>query len=539
MSDRNLSDMEKSHNQDIMIKILSWMYLLRTMKKFQELRIKYQEENRGEKSNPQFYNAVVHSNIRPINAATGVMHHWGIIGKSAAKSSLDKSKDLRTIAATVIQLKWRLWLLKNMSIRNVVTCQSAIRGWIAERKVRVMLDERKKSNLSFDKFCFLLQKELKVAMYSKKYHTYKTRIFKLEDKLRYLIYKTSRFTTRKIDLRMIYRCTKGYSSEVVSPPKHGGRCFSLHLKDERVIDLQVLAESHNGFSVTELVTGFERLIKFMDGDSPFYLITFTTTNAKGERDLQGVPCRAGPSIIKFALDRHVEYSTKDEKKDEITVRSKEKAYSHKGTAPDYERVSEVSSVQDTIRSCEGETLQFHNCCYSKADEQRFYNALHALSLEYNKWTTDAKASKRFNVPINAEQTDKIDALRVQLGLTSTGDLSNGAVSPALSTASGQRLAAHSGTEEPTGRSYRRASLTAAGSSPSGKYRLDQGSTRDKEEDTKMKVRTSRPFMNPFVGTGEGQPRTLEHQSTKKRIEDILMNEEEEEEYIPVNDFKDD
>ena len=284
-----------------------------------------------------------------------VLRHWGI--------EMDhETSELEYRASIVIQTKVRIWLLqrKRSPVRSyneqnpsksLILIQAAIRRWLTKRNLVESISEKKKFDDIFDNFCWKLHEGVKINMFSRKYGTLNERNFRLCPEQRYLTWKVSGNTVKKLPLRSIYKVTKGISSyKYAQRPKNPGWCFSLHCLEGRTIDL----EATQGDLFRLLFAGFERLILLMDGESPFYI------------DERGAPCRAGPSIIRYALERA-----------EMKMREKK----------EINTLGNIAQISNFFRRSDNASKPSNDkpIVSSKADEMRFVEALKALRIEYETW----------------------------------------------------------------------------------------------------------------------------------------------------------
>eukprot|EP01041_Mallomonas_annulata_P001208 gene1208-2348_t len=381
--DSNLSPLRRNDDdnskKDILrSKVLLQMALFAHTKALKEAVQRIKKEKASTSNISNFFK--VFESKPKIDEATKVMNYWG----TETMANQTENEELKRKAALVVQTKVRLWLLwrkREISRRyvdddvskNIIIVQSAIRRWKAKKAFEIKMEEKFKSDINFDKFCFLLHRGIELGMFSRKYGTVNKRKFKLDNELRCLTYKTSKFGLKNADLRSIYKVTKGLSGyRYTSRAKHPGSCFSLHIKGGRVIDFEAHGDK-NEFKSSELIAGFDRLITFLNGsESPFYLNEI------------GVPCRAGPSIIAFALGRHEAHES---------LKNQQRNLNHHDSniSTNLKKMTSILFTAAKLgdgRSALIEDSNDHLHVYSIADEMRFRTALQALGKEYENWTKE-------------------------------------------------------------------------------------------------------------------------------------------------------
>ena len=198
-------------------------------------------------------------NSRSFDAKNKISNYWGVTD--------DRVTVLHDLAARVLQKKVRLWLLlirsaatlqfvTKSSTKYVIVVQSAVRTWLTHSKLKTKRAEYKKAHQYFNKFCKKLEEGIEVYMFSRKYGTINKRIIKFDSEFKYLTWKIFGNNISKMNLREIFRVTKGLSMNYyAATPKSPAMCFSLHCAGGRALDFEACDAS----TLSLLIAGFERL----------------------------------------------------------------------------------------------------------------------------------------------------------------------------------------------------------------------------------------------------------------------------------------
>jgi hypothetical protein len=216
--------------------------------------------------------------------------------------SNDTGVPLKTlIAVLTLQATFRMWLalkkLRNVkSIKfgaeeNILLGQTAVRRWLAVQEVARKVKEREVMMTNFANFCKKLRTGYEVIIFSKKHGQAWKRKISFSKDLKCLMYPTSSVLKKKIPLGGLYEVRKGMSGYFypLARPQHKLWCLHiLHLVGKRV-DIECL--SANEFR--EVYYGLRMMILLHISRSPFYI------------DGNGIPRRAGPSIIEYVVDSKV------------------------------------------------------------------------------------------------------------------------------------------------------------------------------------------------------------------------------------------
>ena len=215
------------------------------------------------------------------------------------------------------------------NMETVLIVQSAIRRFyskaIAKEIETVQTDQRN----AFKQFCMKLKVGIEMLQFSKDLGRPVTAKMLLSSDLNGLVMKFSRFSSQTISIKEMYQIKKGPSGfdYVSAKPSHTQWCFHIFLLSGESIDFEAL----NGEDFKIIFLGMQHIHLHAYTQAAFYI------------DKQGMPRRACPSIIKFALE----------------------------------------SKEETA----GPRLA------SVADRERYRTALKALKHEYSKWDHQLKAEK--------------------------------------------------------------------------------------------------------------------------------------------------
>jgi hypothetical protein len=216
----------------------------------------------------------------------------------ASKSTLI---DETTSAVLILQHAFRMWLsLKEKRKERI----AALKARAANRKnlqFNQSRQERKahqdilkqqklsdiKRKLNFQKFCKSLTEGITVDILSQTNGKISKRLIKFDGDYRNLVIG-GKWRSKYYPLHKIYIVAKGLSERMYELARdvHHSWCLNLRCLDERVIDIQA-TDTDNA---RELYEGFSMMQSLLFTQASFYV------------DNLGVPRRAGPSIIRAAID---------------------------------------------------------------------------------------------------------------------------------------------------------------------------------------------------------------------------------------------
>lgn len=422
-----------------------------------------------------------------------VYKYWNLPESAIPCDHLDEEMKIATII--LIQCKIRAWLAyrppdlkseayKSAMLKSVTVCQSAIRRFLVSTKVQQDIAKRHEDHKYFDELCFLLADSgIDIIMFSKKYGTMKQRKFKFDKDRRYIVYETSKmskvFSMNKLEVRSFYNITKGISGYRYSTkPKALGRCFSIHLTGGKCKDFQAIDVDQ--FNM--LWSGLSRLIQYMNGQSPFYV------------DETGKPRRAGPSIIKYAIDRHLRKLPLDkQEKFNLKVALEQSGLLNEQDLENMKKFQEGISQMDTLgvlnkeaeakaeeaKEAEAQEAQRY-FLLSVADRQRFKRALEALAEEYARWDEEAKREELLRAQeMNQPSRDLRDLESDTHKTPATAGAGSGKVANSTSNTN------ISGSNQPKTHTLQRQLYTSSASLSSSK--LDSNDEEDDDEDGEKKA----------------------------------------------------
>jgi hypothetical protein len=181
------------------------------------------------------------------------------------------------------------WDVGTTGLDRTLLIQSAVTRW----RFRMNTVELARKKISIEKkfhlFCVRMYEEgFNLRMFSKKYGTAADRKVYFDDEMTEFVYDVGKFSTKRIPLNEIYQVQKGLSGYPYDvQPIRKAYCFHFVRLGGRRYDFECSSLDE----CNEFVSNFHRMILLVYTAAPFYV------------DKHGIPRRAGPSVIKYALQK--------------------------------------------------------------------------------------------------------------------------------------------------------------------------------------------------------------------------------------------
>lgn len=196
-----------------------------------------------------------------------------------------------------IQATFRIWSslkklrnikrIKHGSEDQVLQTQLVFRRWLTSHHIAKNIAHRENDLKNFEKFCRKIKDGYEVIIYSRKRGQAWKRKMTFNSDFSAIIFSTSLMGKKSLRTTSLYDVKKGPSGYFypLARPTHKVWCFHLFVLGKSHLDMEACSAE----DFKELHAGFKTLITLHMTRSPFYI------------DENGVPRRAGPSIIDYVL----------------------------------------------------------------------------------------------------------------------------------------------------------------------------------------------------------------------------------------------